>query len=93
LWTLFGWSPGTKVVRRYIHLSRRDLHGKLLIFAGTGSADKYLEDYKIRPISCIRSGEGVRPGTQFCGKCGLSINLQDQYIKNDLEEKNRLLEI
>jgi integrase/recombinase XerD len=93
-WAFFGWSPGTKVVSRYVHLSGRDLDGTLLSLAGTGNTDKYLEDYKIRPISCIRCCEGVRPGSQFCAKCGLSVNLQDQYMKEtDLEQKNRLLEL
>jgi len=94
MWTFFGWTPGTQVVRRYIHLSGRDIDGTLVSLGKTGDVEKYSQEYKFKPNKCTRCLEDIAPGNKFCGRCGLTVSLQEQYMKeNDLEEKNRLLEL
>jgi len=81
MWTFFGWTPGTQVVRKYIHLSGKDIDGTLISLAKTGSMEKNLLEYKFKPSKCNRCSEDIEPDNKFCGKCGLTLNLQEQYIR------------
>src|SRR6185437_12894000 len=44
----FGWIVGTKIVRRYIHLSGRDVDNALIALNERGQV-KVEDDYKIKP--------------------------------------------
>jgi len=90
----FGWVQGSRVVRRYIHLTGKDIDRVLISLNNSGNASQSVEEYKIKPTRCTRCNEDVPPGNTFCGKCSLPVNLSEQYMKEiDLEEKNRLLEL
>ncbi len=90
----FGWTIGSRIVQRYIHLSGKDVNGVLLSLNNSGTAKQVAEEYKLKPNKCIRCDEDVAPANKFCGRCGLSISLCEQYIKEtNLEEKNRSLEL
>ena len=60
----FGWIVGTKVVRRYIHLSGRDVDNALIALNEGGQA-KVEDDYKIKSIRCKRCAEAVSPTMNF----------------------------
>ena len=88
----FGWTIGSRIVQRYIHLSGKDVNGGPLSLNNSGTTKQDLKEYKLKPNKCIRCDEDVAPANKFCGRCGLSISLCEQYIKEtNLEEKNRLL--
>jgi len=89
----FGWVQGSRVVRRYIHLTGKDIDKVLISLNNSGNASQLVEEYKIKPVRCIRCTEDIPPGNTFCGKCSLPINLSEQYLKEkDLEIKNKNLE-
>jgi ribosomal protein L40E len=69
----FGWQHGTKVVRRYIHLSGKDVDKALIALTEGGQAK--VEEYKLKSLICKRCSESVSIGMNFCSKCALPINL------------------
>ena len=90
--TFFGWVQGTQVVRRYIHLSGKDLDSTLLALHKEGNAR--LEEYQFKPLKCIRCSEDIIPGSNFCNKCSLPINTNDEYTREmDLEKENKDLKL
>jgi site-specific recombinase XerD len=87
----FGWQHGTKVVRRYIHLSGKDLDNTLLSI-GEGKSLIKEEEYSLKIFKCNRCAENLSPTQHFCGRCGLTTTLAEQYSKElDLERENREL--
>lgn len=66
----FGWQHGTKVVRRYIHLSGKDVDNVLLSLNEGGGQIK-TEEYKLKSIICKRCSESISIGMNFCSKCAL----------------------
>jgi site-specific recombinase XerD len=90
----FGWEHGTKVVRRYIHLSGKDLDNTLLSISEEGQQVTKQAEYLLKTKKCNRCTETLSPSQQFCGRCGLITTLTEQYTKElDLERENRELKI
>ena len=90
--TFFGWVQGTQVVRRYIHLSGKDLDSTLLALSQEGSTR--VEEYGFKSLKCIRCSEDIVPGSNFCGKCSLPINTGSRYTRDmDLENENKNLKL
>jgi hypothetical protein len=86
----FGWQHGTKVVRRYIHLSGKDVDKALIALTEGGQAK--VEEYRLKSLRCKRSSESISIGMNFCSKCALPINLNNEYTREmELEEENRFL--
>jgi integrase/recombinase XerD len=87
----FGWIMGTKVVRRYIHLSGRDVDNALIAL-NEGGQVRAEDDYKLRSIQCKRCAEAISPTMNFCAKCALPVNLSNEYTREmELEKENRYL--
>jgi site-specific recombinase XerD len=87
----FGWQHGTKVVRRYIHLSGKDLDNTLLSI-GEGKPVIKEDNYSLKIFKCNRCSEILSETMRFCGRCGLSTNISEQYTKEkDLENENNQL--
>jgi integrase/recombinase XerD len=86
----FGWAIGTKVVRRYIHLSGKDLDNTLLsISQGRQIAQ---EDYQLKTIKCNICSEILSPTQRYCSRCGLSCDLSQQYsLENKIMKENNEL--
>jgi site-specific recombinase XerD len=83
----FGWVIGTKVVRRYIHLSGKDLDNTLLSISEGKPIQQ--NEYQLKTIKCNRCSETLSPTQQFCGRCGLSLDLSRQYLtENRIEKEN-----
>ncbi len=86
----FGWTIGTKVVRRYIHLSGKDLDNTLLSI-GQGLQIQQ-QEYQLKTINCNRCSENLSPTQQFCSRCGLSCDLSQQYsLENKIVKENNEL--
>jgi site-specific recombinase XerD len=91
LCVFFGWITGTKVVRRYIHLSGRDVDNALIAL-NEGASAKAEDDYKIKSRHCKRCDETISPGMNFCAKCALPIYLINEYIREeDLQKEIQTL--
>jgi hypothetical protein len=88
----FGWQQGTKVVRRYIHLSGKDLDNTLLSISEEEKQVTKQHEYLLKTRKCNRCTETLSPSQQFCGRCGLTTTLAEQYTKElDLEKENKEL--
>jgi hypothetical protein len=82
---------GTQVVRRYIHLSGKDVDNAL-ISINEGVQVKVEDDYKLKSIKCQRCAENISPTMNFCSKCALPVNLTNEYTREtELENENRQL--
>lgn len=86
----FGWTIGTKVVRRHIHLSGKDLDNTLLSI-GQGIQIQQ-QEYRLKTIKCNGCFEVLSPTQRFCGRCGLSCDLSQQYnLENQIVKENNEL--
>ena len=91
LWTFFGWSPGTKVVRHYIHLSGKDVDDALFALNDKDNQLK-TRTYQLKSLKCIRCSEEISPGSNFCKQCALPLDLTDEYLtEKNLEMENAAL--
>lgn len=91
--TYFGWVYGTKIVRKYIHLSGKDLDDKLLAL-NEGIENVKPESYQLKPMKCQRCSENIIPTSSFCAKCGLSVKIAEQYIdESNIERENKELKL
>jgi site-specific recombinase XerD len=87
----FGWQLGTKVVRRYIHLSGKDVD-ITLIALNEGAGQIKTEEYKLKSILCKRCSETISVGMNFCSRCALPVNLDNEYTREmELENENKIL--
>ncbi len=92
--TFFGWVQGTQVVRRYVHLSGRDVDDALLALNTEEGIHIKTKEFKLKASKCKRCSEDISPGSNFCVSCGLPINLNNEYIREiELEKENRSLKL
>ena len=83
--------PRNPLVRRYIHLSGKDVDNAL-ISINEGGHVKLQDEYKLKSTKCKRCGDSVSPTMNFCSKCALPVNLNNEYTREtELENENRLL--
>jgi site-specific recombinase XerD len=91
LCTFFGWVQGSQVVKRYIHMSGKDLDNTLISISEGKQISKQ-DEYLLKTKKCQRCTETLSPSQQFCGRCGLTTTLAEQYTKElDLERENKEL--
>jgi hypothetical protein len=89
--TFFGWVLGTDVVRRYVHVSGKDVDNTLLAM-NEGGKVKRGRGIQTEPLKCIRCTEVISPGSNFCSRCALPINLNNVYTReSELKKENRAL--
>ena len=66
----------------------------MLELNSSGDPRQIVNEYRVKTIKCTRCNDDVPPRDRFCGRCGLAVSLQEQYVKEkDLEERNRSLEL
>ena len=64
---------------------------KALIALTEGGQTK-AEEYKLKSLICKRCSESISIGMNFCSKCALPINLDNEYTREmELEQENRSL--
>ncbi|MDP9288905.1 MAG: tyrosine-type recombinase/integrase [Thermoproteota archaeon] len=86
--TFFGWVVGTQVVRRYVHLSGKDVDSTLLALA-EGEQMKTTE-YKLKSLKCKRCSEMISPTMNFCSKCALPVDLNNEYTREMVLENENM---
>jgi len=78
-----GWVHGSKMSRRYVHFSARDLEDAVLELHGLKKSEvKGLP----KLVECPRCGNKNSPGNVRCGFCGMIL---DKEIALKIEEKER----
>ncbi len=94
--TLFaGWTLGTKMVRRYVHWSGRDLDQNLLAIHGLAKAEA--SNHVLELVTCPRCSTKNSPSSARCENCGFiidkgfAIQMEDDITKrlDKLEEMVR----
>jgi len=85
-----GWVQGSKMARRYVHFSARDLEEAVLEIHGLkqpGGTDTLL-----RLVECPRCKRKNQPDSVRCSYCGLILDIETA-IKMDEEERKKDFEI
>jgi len=85
-----GWVQGSRMARRYVHFSARDLENAMLELHGIKKKDE--TDGLLKATMCPRCGERNAPDSLRCSFCGYVLNAK---LALDIEEKRveRLEEI
>lgn len=82
-----GWTHGSRMTRRYVHFSARDLEDAILGLYGL----KAREDLKatLKMLACQRCGEANPPGNLRCTKCGFILD-KKLALEFEAEEKREI---
>jgi len=87
-----GWKQGSRMPSVYIHLAGEDVDEAHCILTGTKTIDKK-EDERIKPIHCQRCDTQNPPGSKFCSKCGLPLEVKVAISLDQVRAKlDRLLD-
>jgi integrase/ribosomal protein L40E len=81
-----GWVHGSKMSRRYVHFSARDLETAVLELHGLRKADNAEGIFKVE--KCLRCGRINPPDNVRCGFCGFILDEQ-LAVKMEEEERRR----
>ena len=96
-----GWTHGSRMTRRYVHFSARDLEDAILVLYGLKAREG--SEATLRMLICPRCGEANPPGSLRCAKCGFildkefALRLEEEekkeidYVKRQLEELKALV--
>ncbi len=79
-----GWIHGSKMSRRYVHFSARDLEDAVLELHGFKKSEGTRELLKL--VECPRCGNKNSPGNVRCGFCGMIL---DRETALKIEEKEQ----
>jgi site-specific recombinase XerD len=92
-----GWTLGSRMSRRYVHWSGRDLDQNILQIHGLAKSDEEPETKTMRLRECPRCGFRNGPASPRCEKCGLILDRQvaiqvEDEIRQRLEKIEATLE-
>jgi len=79
-----GWVHGSKMARRYVHFSARDLEETVLEIHGLKEAKR--ADGILKPTQCPRCGSMNPPNNTRCEFCGYIL---DKSLALKVEEEKR----
>ena len=85
-----GWVHGSKMSRRYVHFSARDLEDAVLGIHGLKNPKD--DDSLLKIVRCPRCKAENPPGTVYCHLCGFILD-KETAIKIEEEERKRDEEI
>jgi hypothetical protein len=71
----FGWTQGSQIPARYIHLSGRDLDDAVLKSRGIKPKEEPTEN-TLAPKPCSRCKLINKATSKFCGQCGAALDLK-----------------
>jgi len=71
----FGWTQGSQIPARYIHLSGRDLDDAVLKSRGIKPKEEPAES-TLAPKPCSRCKLINKATSKFCGRCGAALDLK-----------------
>jgi len=80
-----GWTQGSKMTKRYVHFSARDLEETVLEIHGLKPSSKSDELFSL--IECPRCGRKNAPDAARCGYCGYVL---DKELAIKIEEEERM---
>jgi len=89
-----GWTYGSKMTRRYVHFSARDLEDAMLELHGLKTSQK--DTGIIKMVTCQRCNTQNPIGTIRCTTCGMIIDkqtaleLEEKQTKKDTDLQQRL---
>lgn len=80
-----NWSPGSEMVKKYVHLSGKDAEDAILELHGIKIQDKEGRKTTVQLKSCYRCSEQNTPESQRCSKCGFILDerLYEKIAKDD----------
>ena len=95
-----NWSPGSEMVKKYVHLSGKDAEDAILELHGIKVDDKDNIKTTVQLKSCYRCSEQNTPESQRCSNCGFILDEQllasaaesDQVILQDMLKRLQKLE-
>jgi ribosomal protein L40E len=79
-----GWVQGSRMTRRYVHFSGRDLEEAILQLHGLERGEKH--DSMLKSIECPRCKTRNGPDAARCSFCGLIL---DRKLAEEMEEEER----
>jgi predicted nucleic acid-binding Zn ribbon protein len=82
-----GWTAGSDMVQRYVHLYNNAPVEDLLVARGIVSRDE-TTDNKLRSKQCPNCSEPNKPDSRFCAKCSLVLSY-DAYNETLEEQKKK----
>jgi len=89
-----GWVQGSKMTRRYVHFSARDLEEAVLELHGLAKKDEVRRDFRLE--KCPRCEKKNQPESMRCSFCGyildknLAEELEQKTVERELEIQHRL---
>jgi integrase/recombinase XerD len=89
-----GWVQGSKMTRRYVHFSARDLEEAVLELHGLTKTDEAKRVLKLE--DCPRCGKKNQPNSVRCNFCGyildrgLAEEMEQKTVERELEIQSRL---
>ena len=89
---MYGWAMGSKMPAIYVHLSGKDLDGKLSALYSGRPVEPPKPEFA--PAICPRCSESASPGMLYCPRCASpldpkeqsKISLEDQTIREELKK-------
>lgn len=82
---MFGWTQGSDMASRYVHLSGRDVDKALLKSYGLDIPEEERES-PLKPLVCARCKITNSPTFKYCSNCGAALSLK---VAVDLEDKRK----
>lgn len=95
---MYGWAMGSKMPAVYVHLSGKDLDGKLSALYSGKPVEPPRPEFA--PVICPRCSERASPGMLYCPRCASPldpreqsrISLEDQTVKEELKRLRAIVE-
>jgi integrase len=69
----FGWTAGSNMTKRYVHLSGRQLDDEFLEAEGIKRPSREEDNHQLTPVSCPVCGLANDPSFSYCSKCSSSL--------------------
>ena len=81
-----GWQMGSDMPRIYVHLSGRDIDKAIYNKVYGFETDEKKEKESLKPLICPRCKENCGPTSEFCYRCGMSLE-EDKIFEMEKHEK------
>jgi site-specific recombinase XerD len=80
-----GWAYGSKMSRRYVHFSARDLEDAVLELHGLKATSK--DNGLVSLVECSRCGNKEPLGNVRCTKCGMIVDKETAFKLEDVQKQ------
>ncbi|MDE1862989.1 MAG: tyrosine-type recombinase/integrase [Thaumarchaeota archaeon] len=95
---MYGWAMGSKMPAVYVHLSGKDLDGKLSALYSGRSVEPPKPEFV--PAVCPRCSERSSPGMLYCSRCASPLDpkeqsrmsIEDQAVREELKKLRGIVE-